>query len=34
MDVSDIFSHVVSGNSVPLENAILFYIRITNELST
>lgn len=33
MDASDIFSQVISGNSVPLESAIISYIRITDELS-
>ena len=32
MGVSDIFSQLVSG-LVPLENAILSFIRITNELA-
>lgn len=34
IDVSEIFSQVVSGNSVPLENAIVSFIRITNDLTT
>ena len=33
-NVSDMFSQVVSGNPVPLENSIISYIRITNELAT
>ena len=33
MGVSDIFSQLVSGSSVPLESAILSFIWITNELA-
>ena len=33
MGVSDIFSQLVSGTSLPLENSVLSFIRITNELA-